>query len=67
MGSPRRDLPAMFGNWSTAFRRFSECRNASVFVRLFAACSEVPNMECAMVDAAIIKVRRNGQGAKRAT
>jgi transposase len=34
-GSPWRDLPAMFGNRSTAFRRYSDWRKADEFKRLF--------------------------------
>ena len=62
--SPRRDLPAQLGNWSTAFRRFSDWRKANVFVRLFQPCSDEPNLEYAMLDATIVKVHRLGQGAK---
>jgi transposase len=62
--SPWRDLPAHFGNWSTAFRRFSDWRKADVFVKIFQACSDEPDMEYAMVDATIVKVHRHGQGAK---
>jgi len=29
-GSPWRDLPERFGNWSTAFRRFRDWREADV-------------------------------------
>ncbi|MBN9000894.1 MAG: transposase [Rhizobiales bacterium] len=46
-GSPWRNLPALFGNWSTAFRRFSDWRKADVFAKLFAACSDEPDMEYA--------------------
>ncbi|WP_216856754.1 transposase [Acidisoma sp. S159] len=63
-GSPWRDLPAMCGNWSTAFRRYSDWRKADVFVRLFKACSDEPDMEYAMIDATIVKVHHHGQGAK---
>ena len=63
-GSPWRDLPAMFGNWSTAFRRFRDWREADVFKRIFDALSEEPDMEYAMIDATIVKVHRHGQGAK---
>lgn len=38
-GSPWRDLPTLFGNWSTAFGRFSDWRNADVFKRIFDALS----------------------------
>ncbi|WP_089290697.1 MULTISPECIES: IS5 family transposase [unclassified Azospirillum] len=63
-GSPWRDLPAMFGNWSTAYRRFRDWREADVFKRIFDALSDEPDMEYAMVDATIVKVHRHGQGAK---
>ena len=63
-GSPWRDLPAMFGNWSTTYRRFRDSREAEVFKRIFDALSEEPDMEYAMIDATIVKVHRHGQGAK---
>ena len=37
-GSPWRDLPAMFGNWSTAYRRFRDWREADVFKRISMPC-----------------------------
>ena len=69
-GLPARAAPGaicrrMFGNWSTAFRRFSDWRKADVFVKLFEACSDQPDMEYAMIDATIVKVHRHGQGAKK--
>lgn len=63
-GSPWRDLPAMFGNWNTVYRRFRDWREADVFKRIFDAFSEAPDMEYAMIDATIVKVHRHGQGAK---
>jgi transposase len=63
-GSPWRDLPAVFGNWSSVYTRFRDWVAADVFVRLFEAVAEEPDMEYAMVDATIVKVHRHGQGAK---
>ncbi len=63
-GSPWRDLPALFGNWNTVFKRYRDWVKADVFVRLFDACSDEPDMEYAMVDATLIKVHRPGQGAQ---
>lgn len=63
-GSPWRDLPAMFGNGNSVFKRFRDWVKADVFKRLFEAVSEAPDMEYAMVDATIVKVHRHGQGAK---
>ncbi|TAN19193.1 MAG: IS5 family transposase [Rhizobiaceae bacterium] len=63
-GSPWRDLPTFFGNWNTVFKRYRDWVKADVFIRLFEACSDAPDMEYAMVDATIVKVHRHGQGAK---
>ena len=63
-GSPWRDLPPIFGNWNTVFKRYRDWVKADVFTRLFEACSDAPDMEYAMVDATIVKVHRHGQGAK---
>ncbi|MDZ5648044.1 IS5 family transposase [Nitrospirillum sp. BR 11828] len=62
--SPWRDLPASFGKWNTIFKRYRDWVKADVFIRLFEACSDEPDMEYAMVDATIVKVHRHGQGAK---
>ena len=63
-GSPRRDLPPLFGPWNTVFKRYRDWLKADVFKRLFDAASDQPDMEYAMVDATIVKVHRHGQGAK---
>ena len=63
-GSPWRDLPAHFGNWSTTFTRFRDWVRADGWARLFDAAADEPDMEYAMVDATIVKVHRHGQGAK---
>jgi transposase len=62
--SPWRDLPTLFGNWSTVYTRFRDWVAADVFARIFEAVAEEPDMEYAMVDATIVKVHRHGQGAK---
>jgi transposase len=49
---------------NTAFKRFRGWVKADVSKRLFDAVSDEPDLECAMVDATIVKVHRHGQGAK---
>ncbi len=63
-GSPWRDLPEEFGKWNTVFKRFDDWSKAGVFERLFAAVSDDPDMEYAMIDATIVPVHRHGHGAK---
>jgi transposase len=62
--SPWRDLPSTFGTWNTVFKRYRDWVKADVFAKIFAAVSDEPDLECAMVDGTIVKVHRHGQGAK---
>ena len=43
--SPWRNLPAVFGNCSAPFRRFSDWRNADVFEWIFDALSGDADLE----------------------
>ncbi len=58
-GSPWRDLPEFFGNWNSACVRYHDRAKGDVFVRLFEACPDEPNVEYAMVDVTIVKVLRH--------
>lgn len=62
--APGRDLPRAFGNWNSTFRRFRRWVKADAFKRIFDALSDEPDMEYAMTDATIVKVRRHGMGAR---
>ena len=61
---PWRDLPEEFGDWNTVFKRFNYWSERGVFERIFAAISDDPDMEYAMIDATIVPVHRHGHGAK---
>ena len=63
-GSPWRDLPAVFGNWNSAFRRFRRWAERGVFERLFEELSAEPDFEYALIDGTIVSVHQKASGAK---
>jgi transposase len=63
-GAPWRDLPDVFGNWFTVWKRFRRWALKGVFEKVFKALSGGPDMEYALVDGTIVKVHRHGTGAK---
>lgn len=58
-GSPWRDLPAIFGNWNSAFVRFSRWFKDGVLDRLFAAMVEQPDFEYVMIDSTIVRAHQD--------
>lgn len=63
-GSPWRDLPQVFGNWNSAFRRFRRWARKGVFDRLFEELSDDPDFEYALIDGTIVSVHQKASGAK---
>jgi putative transposase len=64
-GSPWRDLPAVFGDWNSVFRRFSRWSEKGVWHRIFAAMSDDPDFEYLIVDSTIIRAHQHAAGAKK--
>jgi putative transposase len=63
-GSPWRDLPAVFGEWNSVFRRFSRWSAKGVWQRVFEALSDDPDFEYLIVDSTIIRAHQHASGAK---
>ena len=63
-GSPWRDLPLLFGNWNSVFRRFRRWAKNGVFERLFEVLSGEPDFEYALIDGTIVSVHQKASGAK---
>jgi putative transposase len=63
-GSPWRDLPEVFGEWNSVFRRFSRWNAKGVWQRIFEALSDDPDFEYLIVDSTIIRAHQHASGAK---
>jgi transposase len=64
-GSPWRDLPEAFGNWNSAFRRFSRWSEKGIWHRLFAAMADDPDFEYLIIDSTIVRAHQHAAGAKK--
>ena len=63
-GSPWRDLPEVFGEWNSVFRRFSRWSVKGVWGRIFAALADDPDFEYLIVDSTIVRAHQHASGAK---
>lgn len=61
-GSPWRDLPGFFGNWNSAFVRFSRWSKAGVWDQLFATMAAAPDFEYIMIDSTIVRAHQRAAG-----
>ena len=64
-GSPWRDLPERFGNWSSVHRRFSRWSAAGIFDNIFRILSADADMEFLLMDGTIVKAHQHASGAKK--
>lgn len=64
-GAPWRDLPAAFGPWNTAFRRFSRWADKGVWQTLFARLSEDADFEEVFLDSTIVRAHQHAAGASK--
>src|SRR5512139_191540 len=62
--SPWRDLPPVFGNWNSTFRRFSRWSEGGVWESLFNALADDPDFEYGIVDSTIVLVQQQASGKK---
>ena len=64
-GAPWRDLPEVFGDWNSTFRRFSRWSAKGVWHRIFAAMVEDPDFEYLILDSTIVRAHQHAAGAKK--
>ena len=63
-GIPWRDLPARFGKWDTAFKRFSRWAAKGTWRRVFEALQD-PDLEWLILDSTVIRAHPCAAGAKK--
>ncbi|MPZ10264.1 MAG: IS5 family transposase [Kiloniellaceae bacterium] len=64
-GSPWRDLPEVFGEWNSVFRRFSRWSRKGVWWRIFEAMADDPDFEYLIVDSTIVRAHQHAAGGKK--
>ena len=64
-GAPWRDLPEVFGNWNSAFRRFSRWSAKGIWHRIFTAMADDPDFEYLILDSTIVRAHQHAAGAKK--
>nr|VFK62683.1 MAG: Putative transposase of IS4/5 family (DUF4096) [Candidatus Kentron sp. TC] len=55
VGCPWRDLPEIFGCWSTVYKRFNDWSRQNKLMAIFSFLSKDPDVEWEFVDASIVK------------
>ena len=63
-GAPWRDLPEVFGEWNSVFRRFSRWSENGVRQRVFEAMPDDPDFEYLIIDSTIVRAHQHASGAK---
>jgi transposase len=63
-GSPWRDLPAQYGKWATAYKRFQRWSQNGVWQMIFNTLAVSADTEWLMIDGTIIRAHQHAAGAK---
>src|SRR3954447_3608175 len=64
-GSPWRDLPEVFGEWNSVFRRFRRWSRKGVWWRIFEAMSNDPDFDYLIIDSTMVRAHQHAAGAQK--
>lgn len=63
-GAPWRDLPERFGDWNSAFRRFSRWAQKGLWEKIFDALQD-PDLEWLILDSTTVRAHPCAAGAEK--
>src|SRR5512137_1620976 len=66
-GSPWRDLPAEFGHWNSAYKRFARWSRDGVWHRVFEALAHERRFREVFIDSTIVRAHQHAAGASKET
>jgi transposase len=64
-GAPWRDLPGYYGPWKSVYTRFRRWTRQGVWGRVFAELAKGADGVAYHIDATIVRVHQDGQGARK--
>lgn len=64
-GTPWRDLPGRYGNYSTVYNRFNRWRYKGVWDRIMDAVVDAHNGDVVMLDSTTVRVHHAAAGAQK--
>ena len=65
-GSPWRDLPKVFGPYTTCYNRFNRWRKAGIWDDVMAGVSASGRSGIRMIDSSVVRVHQHGATQKKA-
>jgi transposase len=63
VGCPWRDLPSMFGFWSSVYKKFNRWSSKNKLISIFKALIQDPDLEWEFIDGSIVKAHQHSSGA----
>ncbi|HGB3473279.1 TPA: IS5 family transposase [Salmonella enterica subsp. diarizonae serovar 61:l,v:z35] len=63
VGCPWRDIPRVFGDWNTIYRRFNLWSKKGVLLQVFTALKQSPDFEWEFIDSSIVRAHQHATGA----